>query len=228
MAFELERVVPWGRTLSEYQAMFDLQEIELLGKIAGFGDGPASFNCELTKKKGIVKSFDPLYQFTKKQISQTILETKDVVMKQIAENKDNYIWKTVHDLSHLEKLRMGAMQTFLEDFDAGLSEGRYISHELPSRLDYPNDYFDLGLSSHFLLMYTALGEEFHKQSIQEMMRVCKEVRIYPVVDLDGNETELTKKVIEYFRNFYYIELVEVAYRFQKNGNKMLKIKKSVV
>ncbi len=46
---KLEEVVPWGRTLAEYQSMFSLSETDLTAKILGCGDGPASFNAEMMK-----------------------------------------------------------------------------------------------------------------------------------------------------------------------------------
>jgi len=49
MAFELSKVVPWGRTLEEYKTMFKLSPEDLKTTIASFGDGPASFNVEMTK-----------------------------------------------------------------------------------------------------------------------------------------------------------------------------------
>lgn len=48
MPFSIDRVIPWGRTLAEYRAMFDLSESDLCGRILGCGDGPASFNAEMT------------------------------------------------------------------------------------------------------------------------------------------------------------------------------------
>src|SRR5260370_30292561 len=44
----LHEVVPWGRSLDEYRAMFALSEGDLQGRLLGCGDGPASFNAELT------------------------------------------------------------------------------------------------------------------------------------------------------------------------------------
>ena len=44
--------------------MFRLSDGDLKGKIAGFGDGPACFNRELTERGGSVISFDVIYQFT--------------------------------------------------------------------------------------------------------------------------------------------------------------------
>ena len=48
MPFTIDGVVPWGRTMDEYCGMFDLGERELRGRILGCGDGPASFNAEMT------------------------------------------------------------------------------------------------------------------------------------------------------------------------------------
>lgn len=224
MAFELDKVVPWGRNLNEYKEMFDLSEEELAGKIAGFGDGPASFNQELTRKGCSVISFDPIYRFSKSQIKARILETRDIVMKQTKENQNNFIWTTIKSLEELENIRMNAMERFLEDFEQGRAQCRYIDYELPKKTAYPNGYFDLGLSSHFLLMYTQLGEQFHIEAISEMLRICKEVRIFPTVDLDGKASTLTNDIIQYFKQNYQVSVVEVKYHFQKDGNKMLKIK----
>jgi hypothetical protein len=46
---QLHEVVPWGRSLDEYRAMFALAEGDLQGRLLGCGDGPASFNAELTE-----------------------------------------------------------------------------------------------------------------------------------------------------------------------------------
>ncbi|MDX1815834.1 MAG: SAM-dependent methyltransferase, partial [Thermodesulfobacteriota bacterium] len=54
MAFTLNKVVPWGRSFNEYTAMFALSETDLGKRILGCADGPASFNCILTKRGGRV------------------------------------------------------------------------------------------------------------------------------------------------------------------------------
>lgn len=74
-------------------------------------------------------------------------------------------------------------------------------------------------------MYTGLGNDFHIASITEMLRVCKEVRIFPIVDLDAYETELTGDVIRYFQKDYKVSVAETEYEFQKGGNKLLIIAK---
>lgn len=64
MAFELKGTVPWGRNLEEYKKMFNLTDSEINKRIISFGDGPASFNCEMTQKNKSVISIDPIYQFS--------------------------------------------------------------------------------------------------------------------------------------------------------------------
>lgn len=224
MAFLLNGVVPWGRSFDEYRRMFCLDDKDLQGKIAGFGDGPASFNCEAKEKGYSVTSFDPVYGFSKDELEGRIEEVRVTVMQQMKENMDNYVWTQIKSLEVLENLRMSAMRRFLADYDKGRAEGRYICHELPQRLDCVDGAFDIGLSSHFLLMYTGLGYDFHIQAITEMLRACREVRIFPVVDLDAKETELAAKVIRHFKSGYDVETRKTQYEFQKGDNKLLIIK----
>ena len=225
MAFILKDVVPWGRNLAEYQQMFRLDDSDMTKRIAGFGDGPASFNCEANRLSYAVTSFDPIYQFSKEELKQRIEDVRVVVMQQMKQNKDNYVWKNIRSLEELENIRMSAMHLFLEDYENGLQEKRYICHELPEKLPYSDDSFDIGLSSHFLLMYTSLGYDFHIKSLTEMLRVCREIRVFPIVDLDANKTDLIKDVIEYLKKAYKVEIVKTDYEFQKGDNKLLVVKK---
>ncbi len=221
MAFQLNSVVPWGRNLAEYRLMFELGDEDMKKKIAGFGDGPASFNCEATEKGYQVTSFDPIYRFSTDELCRRIDEVRDVVMQQMSENMENYVWTNIKNLDDLENTRMSAMRLFLEDYEKGKAEQRYICHELPDRLPYENGHFDIGLSSHFLLMYTMLGYDFHISAMTEMLRVCKEIRIFPIVDLDANKTELISGVIKHFKKFYDVEIRQTKYEFQKGDNKLL-------
>lgn len=63
MSFTLEKVVPWGRSYNEYLRMFVLTEDDLGRQILGCGDGPASFNAELSQRGGHIISIDPIYIF---------------------------------------------------------------------------------------------------------------------------------------------------------------------
>lgn len=59
----------------------------------------------------------------------------------------------------------------------------------------------------------------------EMLRVCKEIRIFPIVDLDANETGLIKDVVDYFTKEYNVEIIKSEYEFQRGDNKLLSSRK---
>jgi hypothetical protein len=211
--------------MEEYRSMFLLTDEDKHMKIAGFGDGPASFNHEAAAAGWQVTSFDPIYGFSKEQLAERIEEVRGIVMQQMAENMDHYVWTKITSLDELEAVRMGAMREFLRDYEQGKREGRYICHELPERLPYPDAYFDIGLSSHFLLLYTALGLEFHLTAITEMLRVCREVRIFPLCDLDSQASQLTTDVTEYFSREFDVEIRQTGYEFQKDATRLLVIRR---
>lgn len=78
-------------------------------------------------------------------------------------------WKNIKNLDELENIRMSAMKKILSNYEKGKAERRYVFHKLPYKLPYKEDYFDIGLSSHFLLMYTTLGYDWFWVSPREHM-----------------------------------------------------------
>ena len=225
MGLTLDKVVPWGRSYDEYVRMFGLSEDDLMLRILGCGDGPAAFNSLLTKCGGSVVSVDPIYAFDAAQIRTCVAEAYDIVMTQTRKNQGDYVWETIPSVEQLGSIRMSAMENFLADFNAGKQEGRYIAGELPS-LPFENGRYDIALSSHFLFLYSAhLSAEFHLQALQEMLRVSREVRVFPLLTLDGTPSPHLHFVSDHFaKNGFGVEVKRVPYEFQRGGNEMLVIK----
>ena len=223
---KLANIVPWGRTLLEYKEMFNLTENELKSKIVGCGDGPASFNAELTSCGGSIISVDPTYRLTKEQFARRIDEVADVVMARVRQNVDAFVWKNIANPDALYDMRMSAMKQFLEDYEAGKKEGRYIEASLPY-LPFKEQQFDLALSSHLLFLYSEhLDEQFHKEAIAEMLRIAKEVRIFPLVTLTGEVSSYLEPIMDYFNSRgYACRVVKMGYEFQKGGDEMLQIER---
>lgn len=67
---KLDKVVPFGRSLDEYRNMFALTDGDLDKDIIGVGDGPASFNAEMSALGRSVLSVDPLYVFGPDEIEK--------------------------------------------------------------------------------------------------------------------------------------------------------------
>lgn len=224
MPFELKNVVPWGRSLTEYQDMFCLTADDLPKKIAGFGDGPASFNAEWTQKGGYAISFDPIYHYPAEALRQQFASVRAIVLQQTRENLQHYVWKRYKNLDALEQARESAMNRFLADYEAGLAAKRYIPLELPEKAPFADESFDLGLCSHFLLLYTQMGYDFHIRAIDEMLRLCDEVRIFPLLDLNGLESDLPGKVIDHYSSGFSVAVVPARYEFLKGADRMLSIR----
>jgi hypothetical protein len=219
---QLSSIVPWGRSYGEYCRMFSLSERDLEAHILGCGDGPASFNAELTQHGGRIMSVDPIYQFSTEGIRSRIQRVYPGILAELARNTQQYYWASFKDPGHVGSVRMSAMNRFLADFDKGLEDGRYVDASLPE-LPFFDAEFDLALCSHLLFLYSEqIDAAQHIDALTEMCRVAKEVRIYPLLSLDGRVSQHVPGVLRYFNERDYIaELKPVAYQFQKGACDML-------
>ncbi len=224
MGINYRDIVPWGRSFDEYVKMFSLKPDDLNLKILDCGGGPSSFNAEMTRRGKYVKSIDPIYNLSADDIKKRIDATYDDVINQTRANADKFIWQHISSVEELGHVRMAAMQQFLDDYEQGKKEGRYIYAELPS-LPFTDKEFDIALSSHFLFLYSSnLSLDFHRKAIIEMVRVAREIRIFPLVDVNG----VSSPYVEYIKNElakkeYRAAIEKVDYEFQKGGNEMLRI-----
>jgi SAM-dependent methyltransferase len=226
MVVKLDQVVPFGRTFDEYTKIFNLSEADLKKSILGIGDGPASFNAEATQKGIRVTSIDPIYQFTKEDIKQRFEAVVDNIINQVKNTPDDWVWSYHQSPEDLKNTRIKALNQFLEDYEQGKQEKRYLVQEVP-HLTFKENEFDLALCSHFLFLYSDhLTYEFHLKSIQEILRVSKEVRIFPLLTLMIQQSPYLDAIIKDFTHKgYQVFLLKVQYELQKGGNEMLVIKK---
>jgi len=225
--FSLDQVVPWGRSFDEYRRMFGLTEQELSLRILGCGDGPAAFNAEMSRLGHRVVSCDPLYQLSRKQIQERIDVTFENVMRQTRENQHKFVWASIKTPEDLGRVRMAAMEIFLEDFDGGKRDGRYITGELPT-LPFDSEAFDLAVCSHFLFLYSGvLTFEFHQLAIEEMCRVAREARIFPLLNYNAELSPYLEPLLKALAEAGYNTFIErVSYEFQRGGNQMLRVRKA--
>lgn len=116
------------------------------------------------------------------------------------------------------------MRRFLEDFPLRLEEGRYRPDGLPL-LGFDAGEFDLALSSHFLFTYSEqLSASFHVAAIEEMCRVADEARLFPLLNYDGEPSQLLRPAVDELRaRGYRAETQRVSYEFQKGGNQLLSV-----
>jgi hypothetical protein len=221
---KLNQVIPWGRSFAEYRRMFALSDADLAGRTLGCGDGPASFNAEATARGHSVFSCDPIYAFSPAEIERRIAACYEDVISQVRRDPNGFVWDYFHDPDHLGQYRLAAMRRFLADFEAGNAEGRYVTASLP-HLPFADGDFDLALVSHLLFLYSEqLDFEFHRAALEELLRVAKQVRVFPLLALDEKPSphvEPTRACLS--ARGWTTEVVMVPYEFQRGGNQMLRI-----
>lgn len=94
---------------------------------------------------------------------------------------------------------MSSMQLFLESYEQRRFNNKYIPASLPA-LPFKENEFDISLCSHFLFLYTDnLSYNFHVDAIREMLRVSKEARIFPLLDVNAKKSHYVQKILSDFK-----------------------------
>ncbi len=226
--FQLQNVVPWGRSYQDYLEMFNLTTEDLELSILDCAGGPASFNAIMKKQGKIVISCDPIYQFTPQEIEERINQTYPIIIDGLYQNIDQFVWKKTPTPEALGEDRLAAMKAFLADFATGKQEGRYRDIGFPE-LPFSDGSFDLAVSSHLLFTYSEqFSFEFHLQSILELLRVAKEVRVFPLVEnfTSAKSRHLEAILAALSTQEYKTEVQKTIYEFQRGGNELLKVRKN--
>lgn len=222
---EIDRIIFIGRTYEEYLHMFRLHLADLEGKkILDCPAGACSFTA-IGRNKGLnIEACDIAYTFNATELYNKGKDDLNHAMGKMQSSKSNYCWSYFKNISHLKRHRMQALTDCIYDMEQYPKSYKVAS--LP-KIPYKNNEFDILLSAHFLFMYADhFDYNFHKQTINEMLRVTKkEIRIFPIVNLKGERYEKLDDIIKYLSELgCKIEEVKVDYEFQTNANTMLKVK----
>lgn len=223
MPLQLNEVFIWCRSYSEYVKIFALNTDDFAKSILSCADGASSFNMEASSLGYDITSYDPIYKHAAKEIKSQIERSSNHVYPQILKNRSDYNWDLFISPSNLKNHRIATMNNFLDDYSQPSSRNRYIYAELPNLPNFK--LFDLALVSHFLFLYSEqLSFEFHILSIQNLLKISSEIRIFPLLSNSGEMSPHVGPVIEYFtKHNYNISIEEVEYHFLKGANQMMKI-----
>lgn len=224
MSLQLDDFLITGRTFEEYVTFFDLN-VETMKdmRVLDCPSGASSFIAE-AKRRGIAaQGCDILYCYDHNALRLQGEKSIEKIYADTSWMADNN-FDFYHSIEKHKEHRTGALEAFYADYNTT----DYWFAELP-KLPYRDDSFDLVLSSHLLFVYDdRLNEAFHETSITEMLRIGKEVRIFPLVDYKNsrvyeldNLSPFVYRISEKFGG----EIVKVGFEFQKNAGYMLKIKR---
>jgi hypothetical protein len=151
--------------------------------------------------------------------------TFEQIIEQTRRNTHEFVWEDeIRTVEELGRVRTSAMQAFLDDYELGKAQARYLDAELPT-LPFADAAFDLALCSHFLFLYSSqLGETFHRASMRELCRVATEVRIFPLLALGGELSPFVAGCVQKLREAgHHVSIEKVPYEFQRGGNEMMRI-----
>jgi SAM-dependent methyltransferase len=201
-------------------------DADLTGRTLGCGDGPASFNAGATANGHAVTSCDPVYDLSAAEIERRVKNCCEDVIVQMRDNREDFVWDYFQDPDDLGRRRLDALSRFLADFESGKAAGRYVTAALPN-LPFGDDQFDLAVVSHLLFLYSEhLSLEFHLKAVDELLRVAKEVRIFPLRTLGRHPSpHLGPTRTHLAGRGFSDEIRRVPYEFQRGVNEMLSVKK---
>lgn len=222
--FNLEGVAPWGRRFDEYQAFFALGDVAPGATILDAGGGPASFVVEAAARGFDVTAADPIYAFGGDDIRRRFEETAIAMRAGMRIASYRFNWSFYGSEERVHRRRRDALELFLADF-AQQGMRRYVPASLP-KLPFADSAFSLALSSHFLFLYgDELDGAFHIAAVRELLRIAKEVRIFPLINLDGRPSSHLPVVMrDLEKDGFEPELVPVPFEFQIGATRMLRIR----
>jgi SAM-dependent methyltransferase len=221
----MRKIVLWGHGVKDYQEMFDLTQADLRKKILEFGCGATAFNAQLHHINSSLISCDPLFNLNGEDLRTEVDKTLAEMEERVIKDQDKFNFQQYGGLANLVNERKEGMEQFFADYEKGGQEGRYRDMSSQEELPFADFYFDLALSSHFL--FSAMDTknvDYYLKIIKELARVAKEVRIFPLVDRFGDLSPFVGPVLLGLQQENYgVEIREVPYHLQHNGNAMLRV-----
>ncbi|MCA0754669.1 class I SAM-dependent methyltransferase [Paenibacillus sp. N4] len=175
------------RGYDEYLRMFDLNEKVLSdGEVLDVAAGGSSFTAEANARGFSAIAADPRYNL---ELAQWIMEAEreiETSTAKLVKLADSFDWSYYGSIDRHRDGRKESLARFEADVMKGDAGDRYIGASLPE-LPFEDNRFSLVLCSHFLFLYAdQFGYDFHKESVNELMRVCRpggQIRIYPLLSL---------------------------------------------
>ncbi len=212
-----------GHNFNDYYRMFDLSETDLSKNILTVASGFDSFNQQMHEKNKKVISCAKNYSMNLNEISELVKKSLARLNDHISEHAEQYRFTKEKTQEWLREKRVEAAACFLSDYEQGKKEGRYL-HEVLPVLHFNNESFDIALCSHFLFSHSAINDEKIIIYIKELLRVAREVRIFPLSDMYGELSPLIGPVLLALQTEKCgVEIKQVPYEFIRGGNALLKI-----
>jgi len=218
------KVPPWGRNAAEYEAFFSLDEIAASARVLDCGSGPASFAAEWSSQGRFVVAADPIYQQPGDEIAADFEPTAVRMLEGTRKAYDRFSWTHYKSPEDVVERRRETLRRFIADFQAADRVGRYVAARLPD-LPFSAASFDPVLCAHMLFLYSdELDLDLHIASLREMLRVGREVRVFPLLDMQGERSKHLEPAMRDLETIAHAELVRVPFEFRRGDSFMLRLR----
>ena len=209
-----------SRSFAEYEAMFDLPA-PLPASILDCCAGGSGFTAVAAARGVDAIALDPAYALPHPDLAEAVRQGTAGGARMLDANLDDFVWHWYGARERRDQLRADAAVAFLADHAA--HPERYVAGELP-KLPFDDGRFELALCSHLLFTWAnRFPESWHLDSLRELARVAREVRVFPLV-LQANAAPIP--VLPSVRETLAAEGIgseirRVPYEFQRGANEML-------
>lgn len=206
-----------SRSAREYRAMFDLDDLAT-DAVLDCCAGGAGFTAELG---GTATALDPVYALGRVKLSELIEDGSRGAYALSEEHAEHFDWSWYGDPARQAALRVDAAQRFLADLAD--RPGHYVAGDL-HHLPFADNSFDLALCSHLLFTWSDVFDaDWHRRAIAELVRVGREVRIFPtVVQKTGAPVPFLPMLrADFAARGVSSRLVKVPFMFQVGVDEML-------
>lgn len=220
--FKINGPIFIGRSHAEYMKMFNLKKKDLDKKILlDCAAGASSFTAHMNREGYKVTAVDILYDQEANILQKKCQKHMKILVDALSDVDNHFIWDFFRDLKDLQDQRMTACREFSKDYK--INRKNYVKADL-THLPFNDNSFNLALCSHLLFIYDhRLNYDFHLKSIEEMLRVSSEVRIYPLVKHKNEKSSFVSQIMADLKETADVEIVKVDYEFREGGNEMIRL-----
>lgn len=226
---EFTSVAFFGRTFQEYLHFFGLSRARLRNiRTLDVAAGPSSFAAEAAKLGIDVVGADPLYGLPVETLRAHVEIDYARMISQMRKKAENFKFRYFPSIDAAEATRREAARRFLEDYEAGFLQNRYVGAALPS-LGFADESFEMVVCAHLLFLYAKQFDYgWHVAACRELCRVSSgEVRIHPICGLDGKPYEhLERLLAELAIEGIEGRVIDVDYEFFAGSGKTLILTKT--
>lgn len=217
------------RSYGEYMDMFALDEEDLRGgAVLDVAGGASEFTARLREKGIEAAAADPFYEGAAEAVIAAAAEEIRVSSLKIESLKDVYDWSYYGSPSRHRSIRESSWARFADDFRREDAGRYYVAAKLPE-LPFEDGRFRTVLCSHFLFLYAdSFGYEFHREAVEELLRVTEdggEVRIYPLVTLKWELSPFVRDIMESVKGIAEAELIDGKLPFTPVASPVLRLRK---